>query len=94
MNGNAEAVRRIKKARARAQIEIIENITQNIDSVRRAGDTDLSNIITLRMIEALEEGLSSESLQALIPQQIMTNLVMDTSNQMQSWLNQPEGPEK
>lgn len=92
--GDAEAVRRIKKARARAQIEIIENITQNIDSVRRAGDADLSNIITLRMIEALEEGLSSASLQALIPQQIMTNLVMDTSNQMQSWLNQPKGPEK
>ena len=90
--GDAEAVRRIKKARARAQIEIIENITQNIDSVRRAGDADLSNIITLRMIEALEEGLSSESLQALIPQQIMTNLVMDTSTQMQAWLHQPKGP--
>ncbi|MCB9419690.1 MAG: hypothetical protein H6667_07790 [Ardenticatenaceae bacterium] len=90
---DAEAVRRIKKARARAQIEIIENITQNIDSVRRSGDADLSNIITLRMIEALEEALSSASLQALIPQQIMTNLVMDTSTQMQAWLNQPEEPE-
>lgn len=92
--GDAEAVRRIKKARARAQIEIIENITQNINSVRRAGDADLSNIITLRMIEALEEALSSASLQALIPQQIMTNLVMDTSNQMQAWLNQPKEPEQ
>jgi regulator of protease activity HflC (stomatin/prohibitin superfamily) len=92
--GDAEAVRRIKKARARAQIEIIENITQNIDSVRRAGDADLSNIITLRMIEALEEALSSASLQALIPQHIMTNLVMDSSTQMQAWLNQPREPEQ
>ena len=92
--GDAEAVRRIKKARARAQIEILENITQNIDAVRRAGDADLSNIITLRMIEALEEALSNASLQALIPQQIMKNLVLDTSTQMQAWLNQPPEPDK
>lgn len=92
--GDAEAVRRIKKARARAQIEIIENITQNIDSVRRAGDANLSYIITLRMIEALEEAISSDSLQALIPQQIMKNLVTDTSSQMQAWLNEPKEPEQ
>jgi regulator of protease activity HflC (stomatin/prohibitin superfamily) len=92
--GDAEAVRRIKKARARAQIEIIENITQNIDRVRRSSEADLSNIITLRMIEALEEALSNASLQALIPQQIMTNLVMDTSSQMQAWLNEPQEPKE
>lgn len=91
--GDAEAVRRIKSARARAQIEIIENITQNIASVRRAGDADLSNIITLRMIEALEESSSNDALQALIPQQIMANLVTNTSMQMQAWLHEPEEPD-
>jgi hypothetical protein len=44
----------------------------------------------LRMIEALEEAKSSTMLQALIPQQVMTNLVLDTSEQMQEWLEQPE----
>lgn len=89
--GDAEAIRRMKKARARAQIEIIQNITQNIASVRRADNADLSNIITLRMIEALEEAESNASLQALIPQQVMANLVMDTTTQMQEWLDEPKG---
>ncbi len=85
--GSAEAVRRIKRARARAQIEIIQNITQNIAAVRQAEGTDLTNIITLRMIEALEEAQSSAPLKALVPQQVMSSLVMDTSQQMQSWLH-------
>ena len=88
--GDAEAVRRIKRARARAQIEIIENITQNIANVRQAEGTDLAHVIMLRMIEALEESRSNASLQALIPQYVMSNLVMDTSKQMQAWLGRPE----
>lgn len=85
--GDAEAVRRIKQARARAQIEIIERITQSIDSMQRQENTNLTEIITLRMIEALEEATTNDSVQALIPQQVMTNLVLDASNQMQSWLS-------
>ena len=86
----AEATRRIKKARARAQVEIIENITHNIESMRRDSNSNLTEIITLRMIEALEEALSEESpVRALIPQQVMANLVLDTSSEMRSWLNKP-----
>ncbi len=87
---DAETVRRIKRARARAQIEIIENITQNIASMRRAGNIDLSHVITLRMIEALEEAQSNASLQGLMPQHVMSSLVRDTSKQMQVWLDRPE----
>ncbi|MCP4427944.1 MAG: hypothetical protein GY803_25955 [Chloroflexi bacterium] len=88
--GDAEAVRRIKQARARAQIEIIENITQNIASVRQTDSADLSSIITLRMIEALEEAESSSSLQTLIPQQVMANLTLGTSKQLKDLLNESE----
>ena len=91
--GDAEATRRIKQARARAQIEIIERITQSIDAVRQQEDTNLTEIITLRMIEALEEATTNDSVQALIPQQVMTNLVLDASNQMQSWLSRQTGDE-
>lgn len=88
--GDAEATRRIKKARARAQVEIIQNITQNIESMRRNSNSNLTDIITLRMIEALEEALSEESpVRALIPQQVMANLVLDTSAQMKAWINKP-----
>lgn len=85
--GDAEAARRIKQARARAQIEIIERITQSIDAMRHHDDTNLTEIITLRMIEALEEATTDDSVQALIPQQVMANLVMDAANQMQTWLS-------
>lgn len=87
--GNAEASRRIKQARARAQIEMIERITQSIDAMRRQDNAHLNEIITLRMIEALEEAMSEGAVQALIPQQVMTRLVMDASNQMQRWMERP-----
>jgi hypothetical protein len=48
----------------------------------------LNEIITLRMIEALEEAMADGSAQALIPQQVITRLVMDASNQMQHWMLQ------
>ena len=87
--GNAEAVRRFKQARARAQIEIVENIVNSIDAMRRDEGIELSQVITLRMIEALEDAVSAGSVQALVPQQIIAMLVGDASRQMQSWVEQP-----
>ncbi len=87
--GNAEAVRRFKQARARAQIEIVENIVNSIDAMRRDEGIELSQVITLRMIEALEDAVSAGSVQALVPQQIIAMLVGDASRQMQSWVMQP-----
>ncbi len=83
--GQAEADRRLKQARARAQIEIIDTIARSIDAMRQENDADLAQIITLRMIEALEEAVSEGSIQAMVPQQIMASLVADTSRQMKTW---------
>lgn len=91
--GDAEAERRHKQARARAQIEMIERITQSIDAMRRQDNAHLNEIITLRMIEALEEAMTEGNANALIPQHIMSRLVMDASNQMQGWLRQPPDDE-
>ncbi len=88
-SADAEAMRRVKQARARAQIEIIENITLSIDTMRREEDADLSQVITLRMIEALEDAVSAGSVQALVPQQIIANLVGDASRQLHSWIAPP-----
>lgn len=87
--GDAEVLRRIKSARARSQIEIIENITLNIQAMRQAGDTELTQIIMLRMIEALEHALSDESVKMLVPQQVMTRLMMDSSDRLQAWVAPP-----
>lgn len=83
--GHAEANRRLKQARARAQIDIIETIARSIDTMRQENDADMAQIITLRMIEALEEAVSEGSIQAMVPQQIMASLVADTSRQMKTW---------
>ncbi|WP_420630034.1 SPFH domain-containing protein [Candidatus Leptofilum sp.] len=88
--GNAEALRRMRQAQARAQIEIIENITHSIETMRQEEDADLSQIIVLRMIEALEDAVSAGSVQALVPQQIIAGLVGDASRQMQSWVSPPK----
>ena len=84
--GNAEAQRRLKNARARAQIEIIHNITQNIDAMRRAGNNNLTQIIMLRMIDALEEATADPVVQMMLPQELIGHLLDETSGQMKDWL--------
>ena len=52
-------------------------------------DAVLPQIVTLRMIEALDEAISSKSLQARIPGQVLAGLTLETSNQMQSLIVPP-----
>jgi regulator of protease activity HflC (stomatin/prohibitin superfamily) len=85
--GDAEATRRIKQAKARAQVEIIENIIQSIEAMRQENDSDLTQIITLRMIEALEESISDGLVHSPVPHQIMATLVTDAVNELRSWVD-------
>lgn len=85
--GDAETIRRVKRARARVQVEIIQNIIQNIERMRRQDAADLSQIVLLRMIEVLEDATSDTSVHALVPEQIITDLLRDTSTQMRRLLN-------
>jgi regulator of protease activity HflC (stomatin/prohibitin superfamily) len=93
-SSNVLALRRIKEARARAQVEIIENIAQNIHDMRQSGDSDLTEIIMMRMIEALEKALSDESLQPLLPHRLMTQMMIDSSAKLQEWVDQPSQREQ
>lgn len=83
-SGSVEAVRLMKQAQARAQIEIIENITNSIDAMRQEEGAELSQVIMLRMIEALEDAGSAGSVHAFVPQQLIAGLVRDASNQMRT----------
>jgi hypothetical protein len=80
-------VRRIKLARAKAQIEMIENITDNIQVLRQGGEVDLAEVITLRMIEALEDAARDSKVQAIVPQQMLQTLT-----QIRRWID--EAPEE
>ncbi len=92
--GNAEAMRRIKKARARVQIEIVESIIQNIETMHRNETAELADIVMLRMIQVLEEAMSNASVQALVPESIMSGLVWDTSRQLRTWTKKPPAAEE
>ena len=80
--GEAQALRRQRQARARAQIEMIDAISRNLNTMKREDDSEMVEILTLRMIEALEQAISTGSVRADVPQQIMANLIADTSKHM------------
>jgi len=80
---------RLKRARAKAQIEIIESITQSITQSRRS-NINLTEIVALRMIEALEEAVSDVSVRALVPQPVLASMV-ESSRQMLNWMDEEKG---
>ncbi len=87
-SGEAEATRRLKMARARVQLELIENIMHNIEMMRRDTDLELSDIVTLRVLETLEQTAQLQDVNMLIP-----NRVMSTMSQIKQILAHYEGDE-
>jgi hypothetical protein len=80
--GDAEAVRQIALARARAQIEIISRTTERIEAMRASCEAALTDVVALRMIEALDEAVADDKVRDLVPQQ-----AIGTLRQIQSWMN-------
>ncbi len=81
--GDAEALKIVKFAKARAQVEIIEKIMQSIDEIRQGEEADLPQIVTLRIIDALPKDTS----QTYLSSQVLANLAMESSSQLQ--VNRP-----
>ena len=79
----ANTLRRMKRARAHAQVEIIQKITQNIDEMRHTESAALPYVINLRVIEVLDEAISSRSLQTHIPEPVLANMALETSSLLQ-----------
>jgi regulator of protease activity HflC (stomatin/prohibitin superfamily) len=69
----AERARRLKLARARAQIEMIEKLTDGLETIHEAGQ-EVTDILALRLIEAIEEAQADANVRALIPGQIVDDL--------------------
>jgi hypothetical protein len=77
--GDAEALKIVKFAKARAQVEIIEKIMQSIDEIRQGEQADLPQIVTLRIIDALPK----DSSQTYLSSQVLASLAMESSTQLQ-----------
>lgn len=89
-SGDAETMRRMKQARARAQVEVIEKLMRNIDRLRTADDAALQEIVMLRMIEVLESAQRNSKTRHVIPEQVVANLVAEASSQMRALLARPK----
>jgi regulator of protease activity HflC (stomatin/prohibitin superfamily) len=85
----AEEIRRKKQARARGQVEIIQSIIQNLETMRQDKESDMYQVVILRLIDALEEAVTADSPRTAIPQQIMAGLLAETSAQVRSRLEDP-----
>ncbi|MDX1614187.1 MAG: SPFH domain-containing protein [Candidatus Promineifilaceae bacterium] len=72
--GEAEAQRRLRLARARAQIEIIDRLTRSIDALSKRSDLELSEVVAIRVLEALQQSHRDESVQPLLPEQTLLML--------------------
>lgn len=79
--GAAEEIRSLTAARARAQLEMLESLTENILTMHQAYEADLSQIVMLRMIEAMDEAMADTDAREKFPAGMMTTL-----NQLNNWL--------
>jgi regulator of protease activity HflC (stomatin/prohibitin superfamily) len=80
--GNAEAYLRIKQAKARAQVEIIEKIMRSINELRQSKQASLPEIVTLRIIDVLEGAANKGSSQTYLPSQILSGIVTESSTRL------------
>ncbi|MFN2303290.1 MAG: SPFH domain-containing protein, partial [Anaerolineales bacterium] len=53
--GNAEIFLRIKQAKAKAQVEIIENTIKSINDMHQSDQASLPEIVTLRIFDVIED---------------------------------------
>lgn len=65
-----EAQQQFRLARAHAQIEIIERIIDSIDEMRRTEDASLSDIVTIRVVDALEDASAKSAAQLMLPSRV------------------------
>ena len=81
---NNASMRRIREAQARAEIEIITSITESILVLQVAGDADLSDIVTIRVVEAMREAAEDEQVKAMVPGQALS-MLNDLQALLQNW---------
>jgi regulator of protease activity HflC (stomatin/prohibitin superfamily) len=73
-SGEAEALRLIQQARAKAQIDIIDNLVQSIELMRQQSDAGLHEIVMMRLVSILEGALGQEAARSALPPELVSAL--------------------
>ena len=80
--GNAEIFLRIKQAKAKAQVEIIENTIKSINDMHQSDQASLPEIVTLRIFDVIEDVATKNPSQAYLPSQILSGIVTESSSRL------------
>lgn len=86
VEGEVKIGQRLQFARARAQVEIVGNIANSIEQMRRSSGVELSDLVAIRMIEAMEEAISDDVVTTLVPPDTQKTL-----SSMEQWLRRQSG---
>jgi regulator of protease activity HflC (stomatin/prohibitin superfamily) len=75
------ALRHLREAQARAEIEIIASLTESIQAMQASQDIQLKDVVTIRLLEAMKEAAEDEDVKAMVPSQALATL-----NDLVAWL--------
>jgi regulator of protease activity HflC (stomatin/prohibitin superfamily) len=90
VGGEIEVQRLIAQARARAQMENLENLLMSIESMRHQSQTELHDLVMRRLVETLEAMTASRSLAQPDSHPPILDRASEASSQMRQLLEQDE----
>jgi regulator of protease activity HflC (stomatin/prohibitin superfamily) len=91
VSGDIEAQRLYAQARARAQVENIENLLTSIEAMRTQSGVNLPEVVMLRLTEILETLAAARTLAPVAPRVALANLASEASSELRQAMGQDEG---
>ena len=88
VSGDLEAQRLYAQARARAQVENIENLLTSIEAMRTQTGVNLPEIVMLRLTEILESVAATRTLTPIASRAALANLASEASSELRQAMGQ------
>lgn len=90
VSGEIEAQRLYNQARARAQVENIENLLTSIDAMRKQSGIALHEVVMLRLMEIMEAISATRTLVPMASRAAMSSLASEATNELRQALERDE----
>lgn len=85
--GRLEAERVHQRARARAQVEGIENLLVSIEAMRSESEAQLHEVVMMRLVEVLEAARTNKALEGSAARPLMLSVASEASAELRSALD-------
>jgi regulator of protease activity HflC (stomatin/prohibitin superfamily) len=90
VTGEIESHRLFHQARARAQIENVENLLISIDAMHQQSQAELHEVVMMRLMEVLETMSAEKTLDSMVTRPLLTSLAQEATSEMQTVLERSE----